>query len=102
MKSIIKDKNLTIVAEGTRVAEGVKPDKKKRVVLPQALVSEGITYHIYGNRLGQIILDPQVTIPASELWVFENKDILASIDKGMAEEQAINLGSFAKYAKDAP
>jgi len=50
----------------------------------------------------RIILDPQVTIPASELWVFENKDILASIDKGMAEERTMNLGSFAKYVKDAP
>ncbi len=98
-KDVIKDADLTIVAEG------VKPDSKKRVVLPRALVQEGITYHIYRNRFGQILLDPQVTIPASELWVFENKDILASIDKGMAESangQVIKRGSFAKYAKNAP
>tara|TARA_Y100000310_G_scaffold144390_1_gene143654 strand:+ start:26723 stop:26857 length:135 start_codon:yes stop_codon:yes gene_type:complete len=42
--------------------------------------------------VGQIILDQQVTIPASELWVFENKGILASIDRG----------SFAKYVKNEP
>jgi len=99
MVIIIKDTDLT------KVAEGVKPDAKKRVVLPKSLVGEGITYHIYSNSLGQIILDPQVTIPASELWVFENKDILASIDKGMAESangQVIKRGSFAKYVKNAP
>ena len=99
MATIIKDTDLT------RVADSVKPDTKKRVLLPSALVEEGITYHIYINNSGQIILDPQVTISASELWVFENKDILASIDKGMAESakgQVIKRGSFAKYVKNAP
>ena len=96
MATIIKDTDLT------KVAEGVKPDTKKRVVLPKALVGEGITYHIYSNKFGQIVLDPQVTIPASELWLLENKDILAMVDRGMLESQAINRGSFAKYIKDAP
>ncbi len=75
------------------------------MILPKALIKEGITYHIYINSVGQIVLDPQVTIPASELWLFENKEALASVDRGMAESmdgQAINRGSFAKYIKDAP
>ena len=91
--------------ELTGIGKIVKPDTKNRVVLPKSLVREGITYRISVNSVGQIILDPQVTIPASELWVFENKDILASIDKGMAESangQAIKRGSFAKYVKNAP
>ncbi len=99
MATIIKDEDLT------RIAESVKPDNKKRVLLPKSLVKEGITYHIYINSFDQVILDPQVTIPASELWVFENRDILASIDKGMAESangQVIKRGSFAKYVKNAP
>jgi len=99
MVTIIKDKDFT------GIDKSVKPDTKRRVVLPAVLVKEGITYRIYTNSDGQIVLDPQVTIPASELWVFENKDILASIDKGMAESangQVINRGSFAKYIKDAP
>ena len=89
------------IKELKRVAESVKPDAKNRVVLPKVLVREGITYHIYSTSNGQIILDPQVTIPASELWLFENKDALASVDRGMFEEQVINRGSFAKYVKDA-
>ena len=98
MVTIIKDEKLT------RVAESVKPDAKKRVVLPKGLVREGVTYHIYGNSLGQIVLDPQVTIPASELWLFENREALASIDRGVAESfkgQVIKRDSFAKYVKDA-
>ena len=96
MAIIIRDTELK------KVAEDVKPDAKKRVVLPKALVREGITYHIYSNSEGQIILDPQVTIPASELWLFNNKDILALVDRGMLESTRINRGSFVKYIKNAP
>jgi len=98
MAMIIKNTNFT------GVARGVKPDAKNRVVLPKALMTEGITYHVYTNSAGQIVLDPQVTIPASELWLFENKEVLASLDKGMAESwhgQAVNRGSFANE-KDVP
>jgi len=95
--TIIKDNDLKIIAES------VKPDSKKRVVLPKSVIKDGITYHIYINSYDQIILDPQVIIPLSELWVFENKDILASIDKGMAESangQVVKRGSFAEYIEN--
>jgi hypothetical protein len=76
---IIKD------TEFERVAEGVKPDAKKRVVLPRSQVREGVTYHIYTNSIGQIVLDPQVTIPASEAWLFKNPEALASVRRGLAD-----------------
>ena len=79
MATVIKDTKLKMVAAG------VKPDAKKRVVLPRALVEEGITYHIYTNKFGQIVLDPQVTIPASELWLFKNPAALASVKRGLAD-----------------
>lgn len=79
MVTIIRD------IEFTGIAKGVKPDSKKRVVLPKALVQEGITYHIYHNRIGQIILDPQVTIPASEAWLFNNSDALALVRRGLSD-----------------
>jgi len=79
MNMIIRDKNFK------RVSEGVKPDAKKRVVLPKSQVQEGITYHIYSNSIGQIILDPQVTIPASEAWLFKNPTALASVRKGLSD-----------------
>lgn len=87
-----------------KMAENVRPDAKKRVVLRSIQVKEGVSYHIYANSVGQIILDPQVTIAASEAWIFDNKDILIAMDKSMAESvkgQLINRGSFAKYVKNA-
>lgn len=97
MATIIRDNKLT------KVAEGVKLDTKRRVLLPKNSARAGTIYHIYTNNYGQIILDPQVTIPASELWVFQNKGILDSLDRSMAQSkqgQTIDRGSFSEYARD--
>jgi len=99
MVTIMRDTDLT------RVSGSVKPDTKKRIVLPNVLVQEDVIYHMYYNSAGQILLDPQVTIPASELWLFENRDALNSVDRGMLESlsgKAVKRGSFAKHVKDAP
>jgi hypothetical protein len=48
-------------------------------------VAEGVTYHIYCNEIGQIILDPQVTIPASELWLYKNEEALEAVATGLKE-----------------
>ena len=99
MVPIIRDEKLT------KIADSVKPDAKRRVYLPKVLLREGITYHMYTNSVGQIVLDPQITISASEAWLFEKKTALASVDKGMTESangRVIDRGSFAKYTKDAP
>jgi hypothetical protein len=79
MSEIIKDEKLT------RIAKSVTPDTKKRIVLPKILVKEGVSYRIYYNSLGQIILDPQVTIPASEVWLFENPDAITSVRQGLTD-----------------
>ncbi len=79
MVTILRDTDLT------RVAGSVKPDTKRRVVLPAVLVREDITYHIYTNSDGQIVLDPQVTIPASESWVFKNPDVLTLVQRGLSD-----------------
>ncbi len=97
MATIIKD------TEFEKIADSVKPDNKKRVVLSKIDMSDGVTYHIYRNRIGQIILDPQVTIPASELWLFENKEALALVQQGLLESmtgQTKKRGSYAKFVKD--
>jgi hypothetical protein len=97
MDSIIKDKNFKMVAGS------VKPDSKHRVGLSKIDIPDGVTFCVYLNEMGQIVLDPQVTIPASELWLFENKEALASVHKGLLESAAGDTrkrGSFAKYVKD--
>ncbi len=79
MVTIIKNTDFT------GIAKSVKLDAKNRVHLPAVLVQEGITYHIYCNNLGQIVLDPQITIPASEAWLFNNPDALASVRQGLSD-----------------
>ena len=99
MATVVKDQNLV------RVGKPVTPDSRKRVVLPKAVAQEGVIYFVYHNSMGQIVLDPQASIPASELWVFEKKDILASLDRGMRESlsgKTIKRGSFAKHVNDRP
>jgi hypothetical protein len=68
-----------------KMADSVKPDSKKRVVLQHVKIQEGVTYHIYENSLGQLVLDPQVTIPASEIWLYKNPEALASVKRGLLE-----------------
>ena len=82
MDSVIRDNNLI------RIAMSVKPDSKRRVSLPKVIITEGLTYHIYTNDSGQIILDPQITIPASEAWLFNNHEALASVRRGLADAAA--------------
>jgi hypothetical protein len=83
------------------VSEFAQPDAKKRLSLGEAL--RGATaYNIYRNPIGQIILDPVKTIPASETWLYENPTALASVKQGVresAEGKSVYRGSFAKHAK---
>ena len=68
-----------------KMADGVKPDVKRRVVLQGIQIQDGVTYHIYKNSIGQIVLDPQVTIPASDLWLFNNPVALESVRRGLKD-----------------
>ena len=74
---------VTLSKDMELIARNVKPDSRKRVVLPSSLVGKDVVYHIYRNNVGQIILDPQVTIPAYEAWLFKNPEALASVRRGL-------------------
>jgi len=74
-----------------KIADSVKPDAKRRVVLQSIQIQEGITYHIYKNKFGQIVLDPQLTIPASEIWLFKNPEALASVRRGLSDAAQGNV-----------
>jgi hypothetical protein len=71
--------------EFQKLADNVKPDAKKRIVLQKIQVDESVSYHIYKNSAGQILLDPQVSIPASEAWLFKNPEALASVKQGLLD-----------------
>ena len=96
MESVVKDTHFELVTELQ------KPDAKKRLSLGPALGKVGATYNIYRNRLGQLVLDPVIAVPAYETWLFQNKKALAAVKRGLADSAAgrtKNLGSFAAYAK---
>jgi hypothetical protein len=68
-----------------KIASDVKPDSRKRIVLRRVQIQKGIRYNIFTNDIGQIVLDPQVTVPASEVWLFNNPEALASVRRGLLE-----------------
>jgi hypothetical protein len=84
------------------ISEFAQPDAKKRLSLGEAL-SGATAYNIYRNALGQLVLDPVKAIPASEMWLYENPQALASVKQGLresAEGKRVYRGSFAKHAKE--
>ncbi len=84
------------------VVEFAQPDAKKRLSLGAAL-GDVTAYNIYRNILGQLVLDPVKAVPASEMWLYENEQALASVKRGLkesAEGKRIYRGSFAKHAKE--
>src|ERR1700678_4036894 len=84
------------------VSEFAQPDAKKRLSLGEALYG-ATAYNIYRNPLGQLILDPVKTVPASEIWLYETAQALASVKQGLresAEGKSVYRGSFAKFAKE--
>ena len=76
-------------------------DSKKRISLAQLLKFKrvnSVNASILEN--GDILLKPMSSIPARELWVFESKDALQSLKRGLSQEGTIDRGSFAQYADE--
>jgi hypothetical protein len=86
------------------VARDVRPDSRNRLSLGAALEDlDDASFNVYRDRHGRIILEPQVSVPASEAWLFRNKRALASVGRGLkqlANGEASVIGSFAQYADD--
>lgn len=58
---------------------------------------------MYRKPNGQIVLDPQVSIPASEAWLYRSPEALELVRRGLkdvAEGRVGDAGSFAKYADE--
>lgn len=90
---LVRDGNLEFYGEA-------KTDSKNRLVLKGDVARH---YQVYRNEAGQIILDPQVMVPASEAWLFKNKKALASVRRGLEESaagKARKWRSFAAHAQD--
>jgi hypothetical protein len=72
-------------------------DSKKRISLSKLLKFKGVSSvkaSILEN--GDILLKPMASIPARELWLYENKEALESVKRGLSQEGTIDRGSFAQ------
>jgi len=52
---------------------------------------------VYKNKLGEILIKPVVEIPASELWLFQNKEAFESVQKGLKEMSERKISKFKSY-----
>ncbi len=60
-------------------------DAKQRVTLGRLLTGQATSFRVYRNAHGQIILDPFVSIPAHEVWLFQNKRAAALVQQGLED-----------------
>ncbi len=77
----------------------LKIDSKNRISLTKLLKFQeviSVKASILDN--GDIILKPMTSIPARELWLYQNDKGLESVKKGLSQKGTLNRGSFAKYA----
>jgi len=67
-------------------------DSKKRITLGTIWFDKTVrpikSFQVYQNKDGDILLRPEVSIPAREAWVYENPKVFASLRKGIQEAAA--------------
>lgn len=74
-------------------------DSKRRLALGRVLGKKEISsFEVYETEEGYF-LKPKVSIPARELWVFQNQKVKEDLARGLSQEAKHDLGSFAKYAE---
>jgi len=97
-KDIVKDVHFREVAE-------VRADSKNRITLGKTpKLGKISSYKVYSNAIGQIILDPQVSIPAHEQWLFKNTKAMNMVKAGLKDAAKGKLvdapEDYSKYTKE--
>jgi hypothetical protein len=78
----------------------LRPDAKGRITLGK--LAEGVSsYRARRQPDGKIVLEPFVEIPAEERWLYDNRNALESVRRGIADAKAGRLTrkSFKKHPK---
>jgi hypothetical protein len=90
-------------------------DERKRVSLTKVFgllkarlgslgeAPETLHFRVYINDAGQVLLDPAVSVPIHEIWLYRNPEALAKVREGLAQSakgEVHDLGSFDKFADD--
>lgn len=80
-----------------QLSKNLRVDNKKRINLGKLAAAEVTSYDAEVKENGVIILHPKVEIPAEELWLWQNKEAMSSVQRGI--EDAAN-GRFAELPED--
>ena len=83
----------------TEIKSSSRADDRGRLTL--GAIAKKKNYRIMVNQSGQILLDPIVSIPEREAWLWKNKAVINSLQQGLAEAEtgeAKEIQSFAEYA----
>lgn len=79
-------------------AKVVRPDSKGRITLGS--FAKGVSsYKITLDRHHRIILEPFVEIPAQEKWLFENKQALEKVKRGLEDSAKGRIKSKGKFSQ---
>jgi hypothetical protein len=84
-----------------KIDKVVRPDAKGRVALGE--LANGVSSFRVSVEGDRIVLEPYAEVPAREKWLFEHKQALGSVRRGLADSAAgktKSLGSFAAYVDD--
>jgi len=72
-------------------------DSKHRVALGRTIPEQVRSVRVYRNVHGQVILDPMVSIPAHETWLFKNRQASALVQQGLEDARR---GRLVKAKED--
>jgi len=94
-QELLKDTEFEAVTEA-------RVDAKHRIGLGSSIAGPVTTFKVYRNVHGQIILDPMVSVPAYEAWLFKNKRAARLVRQGLEDARQGRLvktkEDFSKYA----
>jgi hypothetical protein len=81
----------------------LRPDSKGRITLGK--MAEGVSGYktIYDKTTHRVILEPYIEIPLQEKWLYENKEAIKRVRKGLQESSEGNLqdlGNFSKFIEE--
>ena len=96
---ILKDADFEEISEA-------RVDSKHRITLGRTIPSRVTSFRVYRNTHGQVILDPMVSMPAHETWLFKNKRASAMVQQGLEDARRGRLvktkEDYSKHVKSEP
>lgn len=79
----------------------VRPDSKGRIFL--GALTDGVSSYTVFKDHGRIILEPNVEVPLREKWLWDNKEALQQVKKGLQDsalKRTKPRGDFTKFVDD--